>query len=145
MLSVLESMPIAEPIFYDASVGRYVRFSRIYDGDDCYGSFAVFMRVHNSKIADTIGLVVREPRDSAFAAHWASVARVEMDNEYAVNYVALKQCEQEGLISSELAYACEVGAYCKRVEALWKQLGLSGAVEVSAAGKKKMEARVRDV
>lgn len=138
-------MPADEPIFYDASAGRYVRFSHIYDGDDCYGSFAVFMRVHNAKIADTIGLVAREPRDSAFTTHWARIACTEMDNEYAVNYVALKQCEQEGRISSELARECEVGAYCKRVEALWKRLGLSGAVEVSAAGKKKMEARVRDV
>jgi hypothetical protein len=139
----------ADPIFYDASADLYMRFSHIYDGADHYGAFAVFMRVHNGRLADTCGLVDREPRDSAFAAHWTRKARQEMDDEYAVNYVALKQCEQEGLISGEYARACEVGAYCTRVEALWKRLGLGGsggaAVEVSASRKKKIEALVCDV
>ena len=118
--------PSAEPILYDMSSDTYVRFSRIAD-------MAHFVHMQNAKLAETRALVDREPPDSAFAAHWARKARGEMDDEYMVNYVALKECEQTALISSENARAWGVDAYYARVEAMHARLGMRGPIGVSVA------------
>lgn len=125
-----------DPILYDMSTDYYVPFSQIAD-------MAKLVHFQNMKVAETRDFVEREPRDSAFAAHWTRKARGEMDDEYAVNYVALKEAQQAGLISSANAIAWGVLTYYERVEAMHARLGMSGPICVTDAQKARMEKLVR--
>ena len=135
MLSNLKTMPnatttsdsaSAEPIFYDMCKDMYVRFSRIVN-------MARFVLLQTQKIGELQELVDCWPPDSAFAAHWLRKARIEMDDECVVNYIALKECEQTGLISSENARAWGLAAYYARVEAMHTRLGMRGPIGISVA------------
>jgi hypothetical protein len=143
LLSIYEKMPnrttlasttttTTDPIVYDMGDDAYVRFLQLSD-------VASFIKLQTQKVTETHALVDREPPNSAFAAHWTHKARGEMEEEYAVNYVALKECEQAGVIRKEDAHAWGLDEYYRRVESMHARLGYNGAVRVSEAQKNKME------
>jgi hypothetical protein len=116
----------AGPVFYDMCSRRYVGFSRIVN-------MARFVLLQTEKIGELQALVDCWAPGSGFAAHWLRKARIEMDGECVVNYIALKECEQTGLISSENARAWGLAAYYARVEAMHARLGMRGPIGVSVA------------
>lgn len=114
------------PVFYDMCSRRYAGFSRIVN-------MTRFVLLQTQKIGELQELVDCWAPGSEFAVHWLRKARIEMDDECVVNYIALKECEQTGLISSENARAWGLAAYYARVEAMHARLGMRGPIGVSVA------------